>query len=171
MFESLMAEIMPPSIASARWPNSAACVVVVRAVGGERLLVLGQRMARQVEAEHFLFLGQAVAFAPLGQLGQIGGAGLGRFVILIAAEEAQLPASAVRCRRRAGLQCPVDCREELRPLGAERVERAGLDQRLDGRAIDGARIEPFAEVEEAAIRAVGGTLLGDGARPLRRRSP
>ena len=53
--------------------------------------------------------------------------------------------------------------EQLRPACAERIERAGLDQRFDGRAVDRARIEPFAEIEEAAVGAAGGAFGGDGA--------
>ena len=117
-------------------------------------------MARQIEAQHLFLLGQAFALVPGRHVGQVGRAGFGLFVA--AAEEAQLAAAAVGSGRRPGLHRPVDGRQQLRAAGTEGIEGPGLDQRFDRRAVDGARIEPFAEVEEAAIGSVGGPPGGDG---------
>ena len=132
--------------------------------------MLGQRMARKIEAQHFLLLGQAVLLVPFGQIGQVLGDRLGR-VVLVVAEKPFLPAAAIGGGRGAALQGAVDGGEPLRPPAAERIERPGLHQRLDGRAVDLARIEPLAEVEDAAIGAAGLAALDDRRRRRCRRSP
>ena len=77
--------------------------------------MLGQRIARQVKAEDFLLFGQAVAFIPLGQVGQVGRAGFG-LVVFIAAEEPICPLRRSEAADGAGLQGPIDGRKELRRL-------------------------------------------------------
>ena len=70
--ENLIAASMPPTITSVRCSSLASCGAGVRAVGAERRFVLGERMAREVEAEHFFFHGQPFFLRELGQVGQRG---------------------------------------------------------------------------------------------------
>ena len=79
----------------------------------QRLFVLGQRMARQIEAEHFLFGRQSLALGPLGHVGQAAPpAAAGSSSVV--AEQTLLAAAAIGERRRAGLQRPIDDRHVLR---------------------------------------------------------
>ena len=52
-------------------------------------------------------------------------------VVVIAAEQPHLAATPIVGRRGPGLQRPIERREELRAIAAQRVERPGLDERLD----------------------------------------
>ena len=133
--------------------------------------MLGQRVAGEIEAEDLLFLDSLLALVPT-RARRAGSAAAGvRLFVLVAAEEAHLAAAAVGGGGRAGLHRPIDGGEQLRPAGAERVEGPGLDQRFDGRAVDRARIEPLAEVEQAAVGAVLARARRRWPRRPRRRSP
>ena len=133
---------------------SASCVLVCEQIGAQRGLVLGERMAREVEAEHFLLHRRAVLSRRTpGRLGSATCVAVAAIVVVVA-EQPLLAALAIGEHRRAALHRPVDRRHQLRPLRAERIERAGLDQRFDRRPAAGLRIDPLAEIEQARERPV-----------------
>ncbi len=64
----------------------------------------------------------------------------------------------------AGLHGPLDDGHQLRTAGAQRIERAGLDQRFDRAAADLLGVDPFAKIEQAAERSVLCARADDGRR-------
>lgn len=137
----------------------------MRTIGGQNLFVFGQGMAREVEAEDFLFLGQLLPRRPIGDVGQIGGGLRGVFLV---AEEAHLSIAAVGSGGSPRLEGAVDG-GKTGGAAAEGVHRARLHQGLDGRAVDRPGIEPRRNRRgcETARRLSAG---GRSPPPRRRRS-
>ena len=125
----------------------------VRAIGSQRRFVLRERMAREIEAEDFLLHHELFFFGKLGHVRQHGACRCGS-IVAIAVKQAALAALAIRQHGRAALHRPIDRRHQLRTLRAENIERAGLDERFDGRPTAGLRIDPLAKVEQARKIAI-----------------
>ena len=98
---------------------------------GDPLGILRQRMRAEIEAEHFLLERQLLAVRIVGRLGQADRHRGGRLGGAVVAEEVLLPALAIAMPREGGLDGPLDGQHMLRAIGAEAVERAGLDQDLE----------------------------------------
>jgi hypothetical protein len=140
---------------------------VVRAEPPQLLVVLRERVAGDVEPERLLLELQAVRLRPLGHVGSpcaIPPAALLLPVALEQVEEALLPAPLLGRSLVGRLVRLSDGRELCGPT-AERVERPGLDHRLDRGLRDDAAVHPLAEVEQVLELAA----VGAGADDLERR--
>ena len=115
--------------------------------------MLGQRMAGQVEAEHFLFAGQLFAVVPLGHVGQrwLRGRRLSSSSIVV--EQALLAAAAIGMHGGAGLHAParrtaISCdRRAPSESNAPALISVSIVARLTCAGIDA-----LAEVEQVAER-------------------
>ena len=123
--ENLIDESMPPSITSVRCGSRADVGRGVRAVGGQRLLVLGQRMAGEIEAQHFLLGGQPLAVVPLGHVGQRRAARPASSSFVHRVEQALLAALAIGVQRRRPTAWP----DRARPSVASGARRANRTRR------------------------------------------
>ena len=106
-----------------------------------------QRMAGDKEAQHFLFVGQADAFFPVRNLGQVvvGAAMRGSFIEQ--SEEAGLPLRRVFLRSLRAFNRLVH-RGHQRSALAHGVKRARFDQRLNHALVHYAQVNLFAELPE-----------------------
>ena len=108
-----------------------------------------ERMAREIEAEHFLLHRQLFFLGKLGHVRQ---------------RRSWSPSQRHRRRRRtsprwpllrsASTAAPLCIARSMAAINCERlapsdIERAGLDQRFDRRPAAGLRIDPLAEIEQA----------------------
>jgi hypothetical protein len=105
-------------------------------------------VARHVEAQRLLLLGQPLGVGHLGQVGQAEhrGGGPGAVGRREGVEEALLAALAVLLPRLAPLHRAGQDGQELAAPRAEAVERAGLDQRLGAALADLLGRDPLEEV-------------------------
>ena len=133
--------------------------------------MLGQRMARQVEAQHFLLGRQPLALVPFGHVGQTG-------VVPVAGSSSSSSNSPFWPLRRSAKAEAPDCNarsstaDPLRaPCRRSESKAPALTSDSIGRAVDARRVEPLAEVEQAAEWAAGLALGDDRLGRLRRRSP
>ena len=110
--------------------------------------VLVERVAGDEEAQHFLFIGEALALFPVGDVGQIVAVVAVDGHFIEEAEEAGLAELGVLLRFLGALHGFVDGGKE-RAAGAQRVEGAGLDERLDDARIHHAQVDLLAEFPEA----------------------
>ena len=140
------------------------------AVGADRLqdpVVLSERMAVDVVAEHLLLIRTHLEIRKGRNVGQPGRHGLGcrrRFGERF--KQALLAALAVGQLRRPSRHRPFDSGEQLAAVAAKRVDRPSLGEVLDGRLIDERGIEPAAEVVEVAKPAPLLAFGGDRLRSL-----
>ena len=107
--ENLTAANMPPTSTSVRASSFASCELVCEQYVRSICFVLGQRMAGEIEAEHFLFHRQPLPLVELGQRRAAPTAAARRVVGRIV-EQAALAAAAIGQHGRAGLHGPVDAR-------------------------------------------------------------
>ena len=70
--------------------------------------------------------------------------------VVVRAEVEQAALVGVRRLRVGPVEGEADAGQQRRALGMQRIERAGLDQRLDHAPVDAAAVDPGAEVEQAA---------------------
>src|ERR1035438_7194045 len=128
---------------------------------GEIVQLLGvfiERMAADEEAKHFLFVGEPLAFFPVGYAGQVVVALAWGGGFVEQPKEAGLSVRSVFLRFLRALHCLVDGGHQ-RCACTERIERAGLDERLDDALVHYAQVDFFAELPEA-LEAAADFLAG-----------
>ena len=98
--------------------------------------MFGQRMAGEIEAQHFLFVGKPLLVGPIGSLHERG---IGRLVDSSSASSSNRPFwPALRSANRLAPACMArssDCHSDG-PIGVKLIEGPGLDQAFDGGAVD-----------------------------------
>ncbi len=170
--EYLIAESMPPSTTSLRCGSRARSVVLCETVGRQQSRVFGQRMARQVEAEHFLFERQPLPIFPFGHVAQRGATLCGPFVGLVSqVEQSLLAALAIGVHGGAGLHGPIDGRHLLRARAPSESKAPALTSVSIGRAADLRGIDPLAEIEQIAERPTLAPSSHDGGHGRPGRNP
>ena len=115
---------MPPRITSSRSLSCGMSAVVCEQYFVERPLVLVERMAGEIEAEHFLFLLGSLAVGPFVEVRAASAAGLAAARRRRAAEQGLLAALAVGGQRRAGLHGPLDDRVQAATACAPKQSNA-----------------------------------------------
>ena len=130
---------MPPSVTSWSAGSCFSCSTVWRGEAAQLLLVLRQRVAGEVEVEDLLLVFQLFRLRPLRHVGQR----LGRRSPRRRPRRRRTASNRLRWPwRRSSCSSPADWMrarqdvQQLAPVAAEAVERAGLDQLLDGRLVD-----------------------------------
>ncbi len=93
--------------------------------------MLGERVARDVVAEHVLLGGEQVLHGPLGDRGVGEGLEARRSPVAAAAEEAHLADGAVGMGLGGERERAVEDLHHLGAAGAGALERARLDERLE----------------------------------------
>ena len=78
--------------------------------------------------------------------------GAGAVRVVVGAEVEQAALVGVRRLRVGPVEGEADAGQQLDALGMQRVEGAGLDQRLDDALVDAAAVDAGAEVEQAGER-------------------
>ena len=124
-------------------------------------LEAGQRVARDVEAEDFLLVPQALIVLPLGHDGGRLRLARRRGRRRQQIEERGLALGALALLALAGFEREIALGQQVRAGQPERVERAGLDQALDHAPVDQAQVDAHAEVLQRRERAVLGARLED----------
>ena len=109
-------------------------------------LEAGQRVARDVEAEDFLLVAQALIVLPLGHDGRRLRPCAASARPPAEIEERGLALGTLALLALAGFEREIALGQQVRAGEPERVERAGLDQALDHAPVDQAQVDAHAEV-------------------------
>ena len=174
--------IMPPRTTSVFSGDGGQVGDAVGRQGLEHAGVPGQGMARHVEAERLLLVGQLLGVGQLRDVGQRGcrcamwplpsAVGLGAW-----ADDSRSSKSPRWPRRRSScLACPAwSARGRIArscdSLRSQAIERTGVDQRLDAAGADLLGRDPLEEVVEARERALLLPRLDDRLDRLEARPP